>query len=314
MKTVKQISVGVGLFIVAGTPSYLIVDALELVEGNYDLLRYLCLSVFAIAVAGVTLRLVTAKGGAYVRMKPLWERLVALLALIFSLPLLLATMLLIKLDSRGPAIYRQGRIGRNRRRAPRRSGEETTASEERRNGDRRQRDLGGRPFTIYKLRSMVVDAEKETGAAWSTGDNDPRVTRVGHIIRKTHIDELPQLLNVVRGDMSLVGPRPERPDFIEELSRHVENYHDRLLVPGGITGFAQVRQKSDESLDDVKKKLQYDREYISKASFLLDLKVILETVALIFTLAREAFRGRPAEEAAPRTPETLLLDDSRANR
>jgi len=135
---------------------------------------------------------------------------------------------------------------------------------------------------MYKFRSMVVDAEKNTGAVWAA-KNDPRVTRVGRLIRKTHLDELPQLLNVLKGDMSLVGPRPERPNFVGYLNQNIEGYNRRLTVKPGITGLAQVIHKYDETLQDVRGKVRYDLEYINHACLSTDLKISWMTAKRMFS-------------------------------
>jgi lipopolysaccharide/colanic/teichoic acid biosynthesis glycosyltransferase len=237
--------------------------------------------------------------------------------LVLSAPLLAIAAILIRLESRGPVLYRQERVGKNYRRRQRRrnpGGTDAHPPMNRRQGDRRRNDLGGRPFVIYKLRSMTVDAEVSTGAAWSTGDCDPRVTNVGHYIRKTHVDELPQLINVLFGDMSVIGPRPERPVFVEELSAAIDGYRDRLSVQPGITGLAQVRQAPDESLDDVRRKLEYDKEYVRNASILWDAKIVLGTIALTFCLLRSTLQGRTNEKAEPKTLEVLASEGVQSER
>ncbi|MHC4744906.1 MAG: sugar transferase, partial [Planctomycetota bacterium] len=176
----------------------------------------------------------------------------------------------------------------------------------RRSGDRRSEDFGGEPFTIYKLRSMKIDAEKLTGAAWSTGDDDPRVTEVGRFIRKTHLDELPQFLNVTLGQMSIIGPRPERSAFITELSYQISGYRDRLNALPGITGLAQVNQDADESIEDVRRKLKYDKEYIENSCLMMDIKIVLKTVALIFSLILSSFEGRSTEQIDPKTADSFV--------
>jgi lipopolysaccharide/colanic/teichoic acid biosynthesis glycosyltransferase len=176
----------------------------------------------------------------------------------------------IKLTSPGPIFYRQTRIGVDRRR---RRPESALY-------DRRARDLGGAPFAIYKFRSMRSDAERTTGAVWAA-KGDPRVTLVGRFIRKTRLDELPQLLNVIKGDMNIVGPRPERPGIFAELSRSIERYPMRQLARPGITGWAQVNRSYDSCLDDVRQKVRYDLEYIQRQSVIEDLKIMLKTVPVV---------------------------------
>lgn len=167
--------------------------------------------------------------------------------LVFGLPLWLLIGLLIKLDSKGPIFYKQTRVGKN-----------------------------GDHFRVFKFRSMHADAEKHSGPIWA-GKNDPRVTRVGRILRKTHLDEVPQFINVLIGDMSLVGPRPERPYFVDKLTKEIPLYNHRHRVRPGITGWAQVKYKYDESLDDVKAKIKYDLYYIENISWRLDMKILLNT-------------------------------------
>jgi lipopolysaccharide/colanic/teichoic acid biosynthesis glycosyltransferase len=139
----------------------------------------------------------------------------------------------------------------------------------------------GRPFTLIKLRTMVANAEAGTGAVW-TQPNDPRITRVGRILRKTHIDEFPQLLNVLLGQMSLVGPRPERPEFVNEFEWTLPHYRERLNVRPGITGFAQLELPPDTDLDSVRKKLGYDLFYIRNASPWFDARILCFTASLFF--------------------------------
>jgi exopolysaccharide biosynthesis polyprenyl glycosylphosphotransferase len=176
---------------------------------------------------------------------------VSMLILTCGLPFVLFVSLAIKLESRGPLLYAQKRVGR-----------------------------GGRLFTLYKFRSMKHNAEADTGPVWA-GKNDSRITRVGRIMRKLHIDEFPQFFNVLKGDMSLVGPRPERPAFVDEFRHTIPLYERRMNIKPGITGWAQVKHKYDETLTDVKDKLQYDLFYLENMSLALDLKIILSTVGII---------------------------------
>jgi len=172
----------------------------------------------------------------------------AVALLVPGLPLIGLLMLLVRLTSRGAAIYRQARVGE-----------------------------GGQVFTMYKIRSMTQDAEAETGAMWTTA-SDARATLVGRVLRKLHLDELPQLFNVLKGEMSLVGPRPERPEFVEVLAEKIPGYLDRLAVPPGITGLAQVNLEPDTDLDSVRLKLVLDAEYIRTAGLLMDLRMFLCTL------------------------------------
>jgi len=188
--------------------------------------------------------------------------------LVFAL-LLPVLALLIKLDSPGSIFYGQDRVGINRRRQ--RDGLP--------NGDRRKVLQPGRPFRIYKLRSMCKDAE--TGGPQWAGSNDIRITRIGGFLRKSRLDELPQLWNVLKGEMSLIGPRPERLYFIRQLENDVPNYHDRLLVKPGLTGLAQVRNGYDSDLDSVKRKVEYDRQYIQGAGPFNEMGILLQTVRVV---------------------------------
>ena len=181
-------------------------------------------------------------------MKRLSDIFVSLVIILVGLPLWIAVAALIKLDSPGPVFYGQDRLGRN-----------------------------GRVFGILKFRSMRSDAEKHSGPVWA-GKNDPRVTKTGRILRRLHVDEVPQFLNVLLGDMSLVGPRPERPYFVEKLAREIPVYKRRLRVRPGITGWAQVKYKYDESIEDVKAKVKYDLFYIENISWRLDLKILFNTL------------------------------------
>jgi sugar transferase (PEP-CTERM system associated) len=171
--------------------------------------------------------------------------------LLLASPIMLITMIAIKLDSRGPVLYSQERVG-----------------------------LGGRSFMCLKFRSMGTDAEKDGVARWAT-KNDSRVTRVGAVIRKTRIDELPQLLSVLRGEMSMVGPRPERPSFVKQLKEQIPFYDVRHSIKPGVTGWAQVRYSYGASVDDARKKHQYDLYYVKNNSLLLDLLVLIETVSVV---------------------------------
>ncbi len=154
--------------------------------------------------------------------------------------------------------------------------------ERRINGNRRQQTGRGKPFRIVKFRTMYQDAERQSGPVWATHD-DPRITRIGRILRKTRLDEVPQLFNVLIGDMSLVGPRPERPYFVERLDGTFENYRKRFKVKPGITGLAQVEHKYDETLDDVNSKLKYDLTYIRNWNITQDIKIMLKTIVVVLT-------------------------------
>ena len=193
----------------------------------------------------------------------------ALVALILLLPVLLVIAVVVRLTSRGPVLYLQERVGLDRRALGRAA-----------QNHRRERDLGGRPFTIYKFRTMRVDAERESGAIWAQ-QHDPRVTPVGRILRQYRLDELPQLLNVLRGEMNIVGPRPERPTIFAELRTHIAEYPLRQRAKPGITGLAQINHHYDRSLDDVRTKVSYDLEYIRRQSVREDLRIMLKTIPVI---------------------------------
>jgi exopolysaccharide biosynthesis polyprenyl glycosylphosphotransferase len=171
--------------------------------------------------------------------------------LILTLPLMLIVAVLIKLDSRGPVLYRQKRLGRN-----------------------------GQEFSVLKFRSMREDAEAGIGPTWAS-ENDPRITRVGRVIRLLRIDELPQLINVFRGEMSFVGPRPEREHFIRRFEREIPYYGLRLVARPGITGWAQVEYRYASSDEDALEKLKYDLYYIKNSTLLFDFWIILKTVKVV---------------------------------
>jgi lipopolysaccharide/colanic/teichoic acid biosynthesis glycosyltransferase len=168
-----------------------------------------------------------------------------------TLPVLAATALLIKLDTRGPIFYRQERVGQH-----------------------------GRPFMLLKFRSMVTDAERDGVPQWA-GSGDARVTRVGRVIRQTRIDEIPQVYNVLLGDMSFIGPRPERPFFVQELAAKIPYYAERHRVKPGITGWAQINFPYGASVEDAKQKLEYDLYYIKNHSIFLDCIILLQTARVV---------------------------------
>ena len=176
---------------------------------------------------------------------------ISIIGLLLSLPLLPFVVLAIRLSSPGHVLYSQSRVGRD-----------------------------GVVFRCYKFRTMRSDAEADTGPTWAK-DDDPRITRVGRFLRKTRIDEIPQLWNVLRGDMSLVGPRPERPEFVAGLNQKIPYYHLRHSVRPGITGWAQILYKYGSSVEDAKEKLRYDLYYIKNASVGLDLLIILNTIKIV---------------------------------
>lgn len=178
------------------------------------------------------------------------HRSVALIGAFFSLPIAIITAILIKIDSRGPVLYKQERVGKN-----------------------------GRVFTLMKFRSMRVDAEKD-GPVWARTE-DERMTRVGRIIRKIRVDEIPQFWSILRGDMNFVGPRPERPHFIAQLAQEIPFYEQRHLIPPGLTGWAQIKYPYGASIEDARQKLQYDLYYIKNQSLTLDATILFETVKTI---------------------------------
>jgi lipopolysaccharide/colanic/teichoic acid biosynthesis glycosyltransferase len=193
----------------------------------------------------------------------------ALAALIILSPLLLIIALLVFVTSRGPVFYTQTRVGMDRR-------EPLDPNQ----NHRRRLDIGGQPFTIYKFRTMRVDAEQGTGAVWAQ-PRDPRVTTIGRFLRQYRLDELPQLLNVLKGEMNIVGPRPERPTIFAELRERIAEYPLRQRAKPGITGLAQINHHYDHSLEDVRTKVQYDLEYIRRRSLLEDLRIMLKTLPVI---------------------------------
>jgi lipopolysaccharide/colanic/teichoic acid biosynthesis glycosyltransferase len=195
--------------------------------------------------------------------------LVALIAVVILLPVLLILAFLVWISSPGPVLYTQVRVGLDRREAAKRA-----------QNHRRERNLGGRPFTIYKFRTMRVDAEHQSGAVWAQ-QSDPRVTPIGRLLRQYRLDELPQLVNVLKGDMNIVGPRPERPTIFAELREHIAEYPLRQRAKPGITGLAQINHHYDRSLEDVRTKVHYDLEYIRRQSVAEDVRIMLKTVPVI---------------------------------
>jgi len=190
----------------------------------------------------------TSMNAWYLSIKPLLDLVLATLMLVVSAPIILLCMLLVKMTSRGPAIYSQDRLGQ-----------------------------WGRTIRIYKIRTMYRDSERHTGATWCL-PGDPRVTPIGRFLRWAHLDELPQLVNVLRGEMSLVGPRPERPELVGSIERALPRSRRRLTVRPGLTGLAQVQQGPDTDLLTVSRKLSYDLYYVKRACFWLDARVLIGTV------------------------------------
>jgi lipopolysaccharide/colanic/teichoic acid biosynthesis glycosyltransferase len=191
--------------------------------------------------------LLSPRMGWYDPCRRLAEAIFASVLLVLTAPLIALAALLVKLTSPGPVLYSQTRLGR-----------------------------GGKPYSIYKIRTMVHNCEKTSGPQWCT-KKDPRITPVGRFLRKTHLDELPQLWNVLRGDMSLVGPRPERPEFVPHLAKSIPGYADRLLVRPGVTGLAQVQLPADTDLSSVRRKLKCDLYYVRNVGPWLDLQILFAT-------------------------------------
>jgi lipopolysaccharide/colanic/teichoic acid biosynthesis glycosyltransferase len=198
----------------------------------------------------------------------------AILGLVLTSPMLVVIAILIKLDSPGPFLHTQQRVGLDRRWRSMSAVHQA-----------RRHDLGGRVFTIYKLRTMHEDAERESGAVWASRE-DPRITRTGRFLRKYRFDEIPQLWNVILGDMNIVGPRPERPAIVASLRQHIPEYQLRHRVKPGITGLAQINQSYDASLDDVRSKVSWDLAYIQRRSLWLDIEVMVLTIPTVLLKMR----------------------------
>jgi lipopolysaccharide/colanic/teichoic acid biosynthesis glycosyltransferase len=195
--------------------------------------------------------------------------IIAFVALVVLAPVMLLIAIAVKFTSRGPVFYVQDRVGVDRRRRATQAGP-----------DRRRANVGGRPFRILKFRSMRQDAEAGTGAVWAA-KQDPRVTPVGHFLRTTRLDELPQLINVILGDMNIVGPRPERPSIFAELRENIDGYQLRQQARPGITGWAQINHAYDTSIDDVRVKIKLDLEYLARQSLAEDLKIMMRTLPVM---------------------------------
>jgi len=223
---------------------YKVVPSLEdIISGNvrtYELFGYKLLELFPDILSPFQR---TLKRG--------FDIVVSLILLILTIPVILFSALMIKLDSKGSIIYKQDRVGKD-----------------------------FKEFTLYKFRSMRMDAESKTGAVWAVKD-DPRITKFGNFMRKTRIDELPQLINVLLGNMSFVGPRPERKVFVDQFIQRIPYYYKRLHVKPGLTGWAQVKHKYDESFEDVKEKLKYDLYYIENISLKLDFIILFYTAKVV---------------------------------
>jgi lipopolysaccharide/colanic/teichoic acid biosynthesis glycosyltransferase len=184
----------------------------------------------------------------FILVKEVLDRLAAAAGLVALAPVMAVIAIVIRATSKGPVFYTQTRVGKD-----------------------------GRPFGIFKFRTMILDAEASTGPVWAQ-ENDPRVTRFGRFLRNSHLDEVPQLLNVLRGEMSIVGPRPERPVFVGKFRDQIPSYGERLRVKPGITGLAQVCHKYDETVKDVRRKLAYDLLYIQKMCLMVDVAIVFLTM------------------------------------
>jgi len=215
------------------------------------------------------------------KVKRVFDIILSVIALVLLSPLLAVAAILIKLESNGPVFYSQERIGLNRRSVDRRRRDSGIKFERRSRKDRRVENGYGKPFTMYKLRTMKQNAER-SGPALAE-KNDSRITRIGKILRRTRIDELPQFVNVLRGDMSLIGPRPERSFYIKSIRKEIPEFTLRLKTKPGITGLAQVEAGYANSIDLMKKKLSYDLLYIMSLSFLTEAKIIIKTISVILT-------------------------------
>jgi lipopolysaccharide/colanic/teichoic acid biosynthesis glycosyltransferase len=219
----------------------------------------------------------------YLACKTALDLSVAFAFSLLAAPVVLLAALLVKLTSRGPAFYTQTRLGKD-----------------------------GQPFTIYKLRTMIHNCESLTGPRWAI-PGDPRVTWVGQVLRKLHLDELPQLLNVLRGDMSLIGPRPERPEFLPELERAFPVYRERLNVKPGVTGLAQLQLPPDVDLESVRKKLICDLYYVQNVGAGLDLRILIGTAfyALGIKFAKYGgWLGIPAEADVEASSGKLVVENT----
>lgn len=203
------------------------------------------------------------------------DLLVAIPAAMVALPIVVGAGVLVKLTSRGPIFYTQQRAGR-----------------------------GGRPFRIVKIRTMKHNCEAESGACWSTS-GDPRITPLGRILRKLHLDELPQLWNVLAGQMSMVGPRPERPEILDDLEASIPGIHDRLLVRPGVTGLAQIQQPPDATADCFRRKLAYDRHYIRSRGLATDAKILAGTAIYLIGFRYASVR-RLAGLSVPMMPDEIV--------
>jgi lipopolysaccharide/colanic/teichoic acid biosynthesis glycosyltransferase len=217
----------------------------------------------------------------YKTLKMVIEYVLAAILLVLTAPLTALIMIIVRLTSPGPVLYTQTRLG-----------------------------LGGRPYMIYKIRTMVQNCEKQTGPTW-TMLGDPRITPVGRFLRRFHLDELPQLWNVLRGEMSLIGPRPERPEFVSHLECALPHYRSRMLVRPGLTGLAQVQLPPDSDLDSVRSKLAVDLYYVQRVSPLLDFQIMVSTVTYLLGVPFDVTRrvlGVPGTEDVIRDFQKLSIN------
>jgi lipopolysaccharide/colanic/teichoic acid biosynthesis glycosyltransferase len=210
-----------------------------------------------------------ASGRFYLKVRRVFDITIALALFPLVFPVVMLAALAVRLTSRGPAFYKQKRVGRD-----------------------------GKRFSIYKLRTMVHDCEALTGPRW-TIPGDPRITPIGWLLRRTHIDELPQILNVLKGQMSLIGPRPERPEFVLELSGVIPGYDRRHAVLPGITGLAQVQLAPDTDVESVRKKLVFDLYHIDHMSFWLDARIVVATVLHMMGMSFDRLRKMRVVPAVP---------------
>ena len=200
---------------------------------------------------------------------------IASIGLVVAAPIMALVAIAVKLTSPGPVLYTQVRVGKDTR-----SGRERRRHPFGERNDRRQQNVTGRPFTIYKFRSMRSDAEASSGAVWAQ-KGDARVTPLGRFLRVSRLDELPQLWNVLKGDMNIVGPRPERPTIIVNLVRDIREYPCRHRARPGITGWAQINAAYDSTIEDVRRKVHYDLDYLEQRSLYLDLRIMARTVPVM---------------------------------
>ena|GEM_PF-653227 len=248
--------VGIALMTVVGLATLFCVNSFSATE-TFGVQRPMSLpepaSAILVGGGGIVGAIVRFARRRFQEFKRAFDCTTAFLGLLLASPIVFLTGCFIKLVSRGPVFFKQTRVGKE-----------------------------GTLFTIYKLRTMRLNAEQETGAVWAM-ENDPRLIPFGKWIRKMHLDEIPQLWNVLRGEMSVIGPRPERPEFVSQLKAEIPDYEKRLKVKPGITGLAQVWHKYDETIQDVRKKVKYDLLYIKKMCLWVDLRILANTFVVVLT-------------------------------